>query len=163
MTFNSKPTIASRNILKDLLLFHTKKKTVQKSKTITRNHISYHHTTLIGVVSGHSLSTLYLLTTFIGTFFNSSSVENEVRSRSYILDASSSTFTAYKTHTTSYIMHAAMLPCASMTSGRHLVSKVFIYANLHKLLCDVNGRHYNARNSDVSLSRAPCGLGRGDG
>ena len=60
-------------------------------------------------------------------------------------------------------MHAAMLPCASMTRGRHLVLKVFIYANLHKLLCDVNGRHYNARNSDVSLSRAPCGLGGGDG
>ena len=85
-------------------------------------------------------------------------MENEVRSRSYILDALSSNFRAYKTHTTSYIMHAAMLPCASMTRGRHLVSKVFIYANLHKLLCDVNGRHYNARNSDVSLSPAPCGL-----
>ena len=28
---------------------------------------------------------------------------------------------------------------------------------------DINGRHYNARNSDVSLARAPCGLGRGDG
>ena len=33
------------------------------------------------------------------------------------------------------------------------------YAKLHKLLCDVNGRHYNARNSDVSLSRAPLGKG----
>ena len=97
------------------------------------------------------MSTLYLLITFIGTFFNSSSVENEVRSRTYILDALSSNFTAYKPHTTSYIMHAAMLPCASMTRGRHLVSKVFIYANLHKLLCDINGRHYNVRNSDVSL------------
>ena len=43
-----------------------------------------------------------------GTFLNSSSVENEVRSRTFILDALSSIFTANKTHTTSHIMHAAM-------------------------------------------------------
>ena len=40
--------------------------------------------------------------------------------------------------------------------------KVFIYAKLHKLLCDVTGWHYNTRNSD-SLTRTPCGLGGGDG
>ena len=35
-----------REIFKDLLLFHTKeKKTVKKSKTITRSHFSHHHTT----------------------------------------------------------------------------------------------------------------------
>ena len=28
---------------------------------------------------------------------------------------------------------------------------------------DVTGRHYNTQNSDVSLARAPCGLGGGDG
>ena len=142
-----------------ILLFHTKKKkTVKKSKTITRSH---NHVNMRRVWP--RLSTLYLLITFMGTFFNSSLVENEVRSRTYILDALSSNFRAYKTHITSYTMHAAMLSCASMTRGRHLVSKVLIYANLHKSLCDVNGRHYNARNSDVSLSRAPCRLGRGDG
>ena len=154
MTFNSKTTIASRKILKDLLLFHTKKK--KKNSQKKQNHNEKSHF-IPWVVSG--LSTRYLLITFIGTFFNSSSVENEVWSRSYILDALSLNFTAYKTHTTSYIMHATKLPCASMTRGRHLVSKAFIYAILHKLLRDVNGRHYNARNSDVSLSRAPCGLG----
>ena len=35
-----------REIFKDLLLFHTKqKKTVKKSKTVTRSHFSHHHTT----------------------------------------------------------------------------------------------------------------------
>ena len=109
------------------------------------------------------LSTLYLLIAFIGTFFDSSSVENEVRSLTYIVDALSSNFTANKTHTTSYIMHAAVHAARFHDSWPPFCFKGFIYAKLHKLLCDVNGRHYNARNSDVSLSRAPCGLGGGDG
>ena len=33
---------------------------------------------------------------------------------------------------------------------------------MHKLLGYVIGRHYNFRNSDVSLPRAPSGLGGGD-
>ena len=31
---------------------------------------------------------------------------------------------------------------------------------MHKLVCDVTGRHYNARNSDVSLPRPPRGKGQ---
>ena len=38
-----------------------------------------------------------------------------------------------------------------------------IYATLPKLKRDVTGWHYNARNTDVSLARAPCILGGGDG
>ena len=38
-----------------------------------------------------------------------------------------------------------------------------ICATFPKLKRDITGRHYNAWNSDVSLARAPCGLGRGDG
>ena len=38
-----------------------------------------------------------------------------------------------------------------------------VEATLPKLKRDITGRHYNARNSDVSRARAPCGLGRGDG
>ena len=42
-----------------------------------------------------------------------------------------------------------------------LCLKVFICAKLHKLLCDVTGRHYNTRISDVSLARAHVGQGVG--
>ena len=53
-------------------------------------------------VSG--LSTLY----FTDNIYRKVSMENEVRSRTFILDALSSIFTAHKTHTSSYIVHAAM-------------------------------------------------------
>ena len=149
MAFNSKPTIASRNIQRPTLISYKrkKKKTVKKSKTITRSHFSHHHTT--------SLSRVWPVNTLF-TNNISSSVENEVRSLTYILDA-------HKTHTTSYILYAAMHPARLHDSWPPFCLKGFIYAKLHKLLCDVTGRHYNARNSDVSLSRAPCGLGGGDG
>ena len=35
--------------------------------------------------------------------------------------------------------------------------EIVIYAKMHILVRDVTGRHYNARNSDVSLPRPPRG------
>ena len=115
MTFNSKPTIASRNIQraysyliqkrKSLINRDTREsKTVKGRKTITRSHFSHHHTTSIRVVRVSGLSTLY----FTDNIYRKVSMENEVRSRTFILDALSSGFTAHKTHTSSYI---CMLPC----------------------------------------------------
>ena len=39
----------------------------------------------------------------------------------------------------------------------------FLFMLIYAKLCDITGRHYNTWNSDVSLARAPCGLGGGDG
>ena len=56
----------------------------------------------------------------------------------YILDASSLSFTAHKPQILCMVQH---MPHTSMTRGRCFVSKIFIYAKLHKLLCDVTGQH----------------------
>ena len=91
------------------------------------------------------------IASFNGNFVNSSSIGKEVRPRKFTAGALSSSLTAHKTQTPSYIYMQSTLVAAILLRNE-------IYATLPKLKRDVTGRHYNARNSDVSLSPAqPAG------
>ena len=93
-----------------------------------------------------------LLITFIGTFFNSSSMENEVRSRTFILDA---VFKFYGTQNTHILihMHSPMHTLSWLVAA--ILFKRFYLCKLHKLVCDVIGGHYNTQPASK-----PSGLGR---
>ena len=122
LRLGNEPTIASRNIQRVNSYRIQKRKIFNRdtceSKTVTRSHAlfttPYHE--LITCV-WPVLSTLLLPTSvaFIRTFFNPSSMGNEVQSRAFILEAlyclQLLQHTLYKTHTTS-----------AMTRGCHFVA-----------------------------------------